>query len=214
MTSTATGPTGPLERAWQRLSDREAARLREAFLRSPEPRPSSRRVLALVLAALILVGYAALFVLGLWLGWLALAPLLGSESGLSFISRFFLGLAALTLGLFTVQARPRFPRLLGYEVSREEAPELHRLVKEVAGALRVKPPAHITVDGEVNAFMGSSGFPPRRVLGLGLPLLYALPPQERVAVIAHELAHARNGDPTRTGLIGTALDGWPTPSMS
>jgi heat shock protein HtpX len=39
-----------------------------------------------------------------------------------------------------------------------------------------------------------------------LPLLTALDPQERVALIAHELAHARNGDSTRSFVVGGALN--------
>lgn len=152
------------------------------------------------------MGYVGLLVLGVWLGWLSLAPLLGLAPETSFILRFFLGLASLTLLLFAVQARPRFPRLPGWEITETEAPELHRLIREVAAALDVPSPARITLDGEVNAFMGRSGFPPRSTLGLGLPLLYALPPQERVALIAHELAHERNGDPTRGGVVGLALN--------
>ncbi|WP_245872838.1 M48 family metallopeptidase [Deinococcus planocerae] len=192
--------------AWQRLSDREAAQTRDAFLRSPDPRRSSRRALALTLAALILTGYTGMTLLSLWLGWLALAPLFGTAPESSPILRFFQGLGSLTLLLFAVQARPRFPRLPGWEVKEAQAPELHRLIREVAAALDVPPPARVTVDGEVNAFMGRSGFPPRSTLGLGLPLLYALPPQERVAIIAHELAHERNGDPTRGGVVGLALN--------
>ncbi|UQN10565.1 M48 family metalloprotease (plasmid) [Deinococcus sp. QL22] len=68
------------------------------------------------------------------------------------------------------------------------------------------PPTRIVIDGEVNAFFGWSGFPPRSTLGLALPLLYALPPQERVALIAHELAHQRNKDPTRGHVVGLALN--------
>jgi Zn-dependent protease with chaperone function len=40
---------------------------------------------------------------------------------------------------------------------------------------------------------------------LGLPLLAGLDPQERVALIAHELAHDRHGDATRGLLVGSAV---------
>jgi Zn-dependent protease with chaperone function len=39
-----------------------------------------------------------------------------------------------------------------------------------------------------------------------MPLLAMLPPQPRSALIAHELAHARNGDSTRGFFVGSALN--------
>src|SRR5262249_8626043 len=45
----------------------------------------------------------------------------------------------------------------------------------------------------------------RRVLTLGLPLLLLLEPQQRVALVAHELAHARNGDSTRGLVVGSSV---------
>lgn len=45
------------------------------------------------------------------------------------------------------------------------------------------------------------------MLTLGLPLLTALEPQERVVLIAHELGHARNGDSRRGLLVGSAVRG-------
>jgi Zn-dependent protease with chaperone function len=44
-------------------------------------------------------------------------------------------------------------------------------------------------------------------LKLGLPLLAALEPQERVALIGHELGHARNGDSSRGLFVGSAIRG-------
>ena len=62
-----------------------------------------------------------------------------------------------------------------------------------------------------NAWAGHAGLRQRRYVGLGLPLLAVLPPEQRVALLAHELAHFRNGDPLRSRLVSTAivtLDGW------
>jgi Zn-dependent protease with chaperone function len=50
----------------------------------------------------------------------------------------------------------------------------------------------------------------RRLLGLGLPLLVALEPPDRVALIAHELAHQRNGDPARFFVIHSSVVGLAT----
>ncbi|WP_412540525.1 M48 family metallopeptidase [Longispora sp. K20-0274] len=61
-------------------------------------------------------------------------------------------------------------------------------------------PDTIGVDTDFNARAGTYGLRRRRVLCLGLPLWAALPPQQRVALLGHELGHFVNGDP-RTGLL-------------
>ncbi|MFB9992685.1 M48 family metalloprotease [Deinococcus oregonensis] len=205
MTHHRTDLGGPLGRAWQRLSDRESFRLREAFVHSTPPPATPRHFFGVFLAFLVLGLSLASVLVGLWLAWVVLSPLPGMTE-LGIIPRLCWGLLALILLLFAVQARPRFPHLPGQEVSAQQAPELHRLIQEVATVLEVTPPTRILVDGEVNAFFGWSGFPPQSTLGLGLPLLYALPPQERVALIAHELAHQRNQDPTRGWVVRLALN--------
>ncbi|WP_288432053.1 M48 family metallopeptidase [uncultured Deinococcus sp.] len=195
------GAQGALDQAWQRLADREAARLRDAFVRRPDVPPAARSRVAYALAGAVVLGYAALLLAGLGL----LVPVFGPGSGLHPVSRVLLGFVAAALLGYAWQARPRFGPLPGTEVTEAQAPELHRLVREVARALGAARPARLVLIPEVNAFMGHGGLPPRPTLGLGLPLWYGLPPQERVAVLAHELAHDRSGDPARTGLIGAAL---------
>jgi Zn-dependent protease with chaperone function len=88
---------------------------------------------------------------------------------------------------------------------RERAPELHALIDEVAGALGTPAPDVVIVDDAHNAFWTVAGLRRRRVLGLGLPLFYPLDPQERIALIAHELGHASNGDSGRGLIVGSAL---------
>jgi Zn-dependent protease with chaperone function len=43
------------------------------------------------------------------------------------------------------------------------------------------------------------------VLWIGLPLWMALPPQERLALLGHEVAHGVNGDGTRGFIVSSAL---------
>ena len=195
------GPQGPLDQAWQRLADREAARLRDAFVRRADVPPEPRSWLAYALAGAVVLGYAALLLAGLAL----LAPVFGLGVSLHPVSRVLLGVVAASLLGYAWQARPRFGPLPGTEVTEEQAPELHRLVREVAGVMGAARPARLVLIPEVNAYMGHGGFPPRPTLGLGLPLWYGLLPQERVAILAHELAHDLSGDPARGGLIGAAL---------
>ena len=195
------GPQRPLDQAWQRLADREAARLRDAFIGLADVPPEPRSRLAYALAGAVVLGYAALLLAGLGL----LAPVFGLGVSLHPVSRVLLGVVAASLLGYAWQARPRFGPLPGTEITEEQAPELHRLVREVAGVMGAARPARLVLIPEVNAFMGHGGFPPRPTLGLGLPLWYGLLPQERVAILAHELAHDLSGDPARGGLIGAAL---------
>jgi Zn-dependent protease with chaperone function len=51
------------------------------------------------------------------------------------------------------------------------------------------------------------GWRRRRVLMLGSGPLAVLAPQELVALIAHELGHARNGDARRGLVVGSAVSG-------
>jgi Zn-dependent protease with chaperone function len=83
-------------------------------------------------------------------------------------------------------------------------PALYQAVDEVADALGAPPPDAILLRADFNASYGRAGWRRRHVLTLGLPLLTVLDEQETAALIAHELAHAVNGDATRGFLIGSA----------
>jgi Zn-dependent protease with chaperone function len=92
-------------------------------------------------------------------------------------------------------------------VPRSDARTLFALVDRVAEAAGTKTADLLVVDEEYNAAWGIFGIRRTRVLHLGLPLLAALGPQERVALVAHELAHARNGDSSRGLFVGSAVRG-------
>jgi heat shock protein HtpX len=98
--------------------------------------------------------------------------------------------------------RPRFGRLSRYAepVTREQAPTLFRVIDEVAQTLGTPRPHIVLVDETFNAWARLVGLRSRRVVNLGLPLLGVLSPQERVALIGHELGHFVNGD-ARRGLL-------------
>jgi heat shock protein HtpX len=111
-------------------------------------------------------------------------------------------LIALAVVLLALVLRPRVHRLDEDAVvlSRDEAPTLFRLIDEVAAASDAPRPHVVAVDISVNAYTALSGLRHRRVLCLGLPLWAVLGPQERVALLGHELGHFINGD-VRTGVI-------------
>lgn len=109
------------------------------------------------------------------------------------------GLAALGVA---VVLRPRFGRLdASAEVlDRGRAPALFRLVDEVAAAVGAPAPEVLAVNQNFSAYATAIGIRRRRALCIGLPLWATLPPQERVALLGHELGHFINGD-VRRGLL-------------
>jgi Zn-dependent protease with chaperone function len=85
-------------------------------------------------------------------------------------------------------------------LSRDEAPTLYALLERVAAAIGTRPPGLIAVSSDFNAAVSQYGLRRRRVLYLGLALWGVLTPQQRVAVLGHELGHFVNGD-VRHGLL-------------
>ncbi|MBA3331233.1 MAG: M48 family metalloprotease, partial [Actinobacteria bacterium] len=179
--------------AGRRVGNRMASRLRSADRLLPSWTPA--KVAAHGIAFGVYGFTAALFAGGLWLA-----------AG-AFPNPAALVAAALMLGV-AILMRPRFGRPSAEgAVDRSSAPRLLALIDEVASALGT-PPVHIVqIDEEYNASWAVVGLRRRRVLRLGLPLLAVLDPQERVAVIAHELAHGRNGDARRGFFVGSAVRG-------
>lgn len=106
-----------------------------------------------------------------------------------------------------VLLRPRLGRFTGdyNAVTRAEAPTLFALVERVAAHLGAPVPSIITVSAEFNAAAAVYGLRRRTVLQLGMPLWGVLGPQQRVALLGHELGHFVNGDPTRRLLTQPAF---------
>ncbi len=173
------------ERAHRRLA--RAATLERQLTPSLALAYAVAGVVHLLCLALLAGGAAAL-----WLGWLQPMPML-------------LGALMIAAGVLMRPRAARAPR--ERLVDRGEAPALWALVDEVAAALATAPPDRIVVEARFNAHWWRAGLRRLRVLGVGLPLLAVLPPGQRVALVAHELAHGRNGDVTRGWFIGSAIDG-------
>jgi heat shock protein HtpX len=88
---------------------------------------------------------------------------------------------------------------------RKDFPALHAFVNQVAKELGGRPVSTIVINENFNAAYGVIGWRRVPVLWIGLPLWMALRPQERLAVLGHEIAHGVNGDGTRSFIIGSAL---------
>ncbi|MEV7244437.1 M48 family metallopeptidase [Streptomyces sp. NPDC093248] len=186
---------GPLDRAERALARRHGERLLDEMMSGQvlRPRRDASAVAATVLALLVHGVTLALAVLGVWCvvaGWGGVGVVAG----------------AVLLVLFWALA-PRVRRLPDDRpvLFRSDAPELFALVDEVAHAVGTRSVHAIVVDGSINAAVTTYGVRGRRLLVLGMPLWEILTPEERIALLGHELAHYANGD-TRNGfVVGTAV---------
>jgi Zn-dependent protease with chaperone function len=185
-------PAGPEPEAgrFARIAEALGRRLL-ADADGPRPRWTSARALAFVVAAIV-----HLFTLALFAG------------GVAAIVVEFPNVISMLVGLVMVSAaflmRPRVAgEPDGIVLEPEQAPRLHALVTQVTRPA----PDRIVVDDAWNAAWVLAGWRRRRVLVLGLPLFAALEPPERVALIAHEAAHGRNGDARHGRFVGSAISG-------
>ena len=163
-----------------------------------KPRVTVGIVIANIIALLVHVVSFAMFIGGIvmilyvWPAWMGV----------------IIGAALAIAGWFLL---PDLGKLPDDVITREQAPALYALTDEVATALGTKPVDVIALSPDPNASFGRVGRSGTSVLTLGLSLWRILPPKERVALIAHELAHQENGDTRRSFLVGhalTALNGW------
>ncbi|MFC5266502.1 M48 family metalloprotease [Kribbella qitaiheensis] len=182
--------------AWrQRLEQRLADTLYRELERGGIHRPGwdAARLGAYLLSALVLL--------------LPLAGLLGGVALLTFYRPLWLSipLSVIPFGM-AVLLRPRAHRLDpdAHLLYREQAPALFALLDEIAAAIGTKPIAAVTVDAEPNIWFAPIGWRFRPVIGIGLPLWTGLGPQERVAILAHELGHGKNGDARHGWVVGAA----------
>ncbi|KDN85748.1 hypothetical protein KCH_24060 [Kitasatospora cheerisanensis KCTC 2395] len=115
-----------------------------------------------------------------------------------------LGVIALAVAF---QLRPRLGRpARDGLLPRAAAPTLYELVDRVCEAAGAPKVDTIVVDGDWNASFAVLGLRRRRQLTIGLPLWTVLSPQQRVAVLAHEIGHCVNGDNRRGLWTGSALN--------
>ncbi|GGN90758.1 hypothetical protein GCM10010112_76470 [Actinoplanes lobatus] len=180
---------------------RVASRLTEAQFAGIADGPLSPRTMTvarattLTAAVVLLLGVFALGALGLWM---LFADFFGLLTVLGVV---LLGVAYLL--------RPRLGRLSalagqGVIVEPGQAPHLYELVERVAVAVGAPKPQVLMIGSDLNAFTTAVGVRRTRVLCLGLPLWATLEPQERVALLGHELGHFVNGDIRRGPLTQVA----------
>ena len=190
-------PSGRFERLYEQAGRRAGERLERELSAATdlEPRLTAGKTLAYALAAAV-----HLVTLGLLAGGIVLIALKPTWIFADVVGALMMAVALLV--------RPRFGKAPDEDIAtRTDAPALFRLIDKVAAAEGTKTADVLVVDDAYNASWVIVGLRRVRVLTVGLPLLSALDPQERVGLIAHEFAHARNGDSSRGLFVGSAIRG-------
>ncbi len=89
-------------------------------------------------------------------------------------------------------------------VGRDDAPELFALIDEIAEAVGAPTVEAVGLNTAFNASYARAG-PRKSAIWLGLVLWSILEPEEKVAVLGHELGHRVNGDLRSKRLVARAL---------
>ncbi|MEV0830818.1 M48 family metallopeptidase [Nonomuraea rubra] len=90
-------------------------------------------------------------------------------------------------------------------LTRETAPHLFALLDRIGAEVGAPRTDIVAISGEVNASSRTYGWRRRPVIEIGYPMWLILTPQERIGLLAHELAHSSNGDSRHGFVVGSAL---------
>lgn len=90
-------------------------------------------------------------------------------------------------------------------LGRSEAPELFALIDEVADAVGCPGVDAVALCPDFNAAIWTLGVRRRRVLLLGVPLWEIATPQQRIALLGHELGFHKKGDAGRLRVPASAF---------
>ncbi|MEV1002787.1 M48 family metallopeptidase [Nonomuraea sp. NPDC050202] len=89
-------------------------------------------------------------------------------------------------------------------LTRETAPHLFALLDRIGAEVGAPRTDVVAVSGEVNASSRTYGWRRRPVIEIGYPMWLILTPQERIGLLAHEMAHSSNGDSRHGFVVGSA----------
>jgi Zn-dependent protease with chaperone function len=164
-----------------------------AHVQSPAPGPTRSLILAAALATAVHAVTLLCALLGVWLIWAQWFNVFALLGGVLLI-----GIAWILL--------PRPPAYPEHPLPSERFPALYGIADLVADTVQAPQPDALVITTRFNASYSRAGWCRRHVLRLCLPLIAMLDDRQAVALIAHELAHAVNGDATRGLLIGSAVE--------
>lgn len=130
--------------------------------------------------------------LGLLTGLLLLfGSMLGGNGGLAIAFVFAI---AMNVGSYWYSDRIVLSMYKAKELRREDAPQLHRIVEELAAKAEIpKPRVFLMPEQAPNAF-ATGRTPKQGVVAVTEGILRLLSPEELKGVLAHEMGHIRNRD--------------------
>jgi Zn-dependent protease with chaperone function len=192
--SSAPSPGTAFARVYTKLGERTGRKLYEKMVAAQtlKPRVTVAWVAALAVALVIHGGTLAILAAAIWM--------LATQT--PFIGAFIVGGILL---LLAYELRPKLGTAPAPVLKRTDAPTLYAFVDRVSQGLKAPKIEGIVLTTQMNAAVSRAGLRRRPYLLLGLPLLLALDPQERVALLGHELGHLVNHDPRRGLIVGSAL---------
>jgi len=171
-------------------------------LNSLEPRLTLAKIIAFLMAIPVLVvpfiplPFAAIIALHV------VQKITTHELSQAVIGSFII---AFLLAIYWI-IRPRLGRVPKESLSRAAYPTLYGLVDTVADALHTRRVQSSVLNNEYNASYRRVGFRRRVLLTLGMPLWATLNDEEKIALLAHEMAHGANGDFLQAFIFGSAHD--------
>jgi len=133
----------------------------------------------------------------------ALLIALGGAMGPDFLTYAVVGAAVMNLGAYFFSDRIVLAMQRAEEVTKEQAPELHAIVEELAARANMpKPRVFIIPQAQPNAF--ATGRSPKvGVVAVTEGILQLLDARELRGVLAHELSHVRNRDVLISSIAAT-----------
>jgi Zn-dependent protease with chaperone function len=193
------GRVDDARRGWLALQRELGQRLSVKLFDEVRGRPLDRAGMSWSLALAFLIA-TGVYAIGAVAGIVGVGLLLGPWSNLMVV------FGGATLVLMCWIARPRTSEPPHYLISRAQSPVLYALSDRMAAKMGAPVLRGIGVSAEFNANYRSASWRGHRYMELGSLLFAVLTPQERVAIIAHELSHGANGDPLRGQFLFGAVD--------
>jgi len=196
------GRAGFLARRYEALGEKHGRALFRSLRESPEhalrPRLNLTKVIAFALSTCVYLIAPCLLGLAVFLiSWNWPNP--------------FSIIVGVVLLMLVWLLRPRLGKVPEDGIDSREFPTLFRTINHICDQLGTGHVVTVVVDDSFNAAVSQVGWRRHSVLWIGLPLWMILTPEERIALISHEISHCANGDPTRSFVVGNALNtlqGW------
>ena len=192
----------PVTDRWQARFADDLLEQAKREIHHEKPKTTGRLMVAWVLSVIVLASPIVVMALG---GGLILT---------TFPRVLPLIVGLILIGFGYVLLPPRY-RNTQQTYSRVDLPLLFELLDDIAARMGTTAPDGIHFDGDFNAYMThlSARHSRRRdwILGIGLAMWATLSPQQRIALLAHELGHRVSDDPMRHGVFARAkvvLENW------